>query len=30
MDYHSKFLRDNVTAEQVAFVKELYRERYAK
>ena len=30
VDYHSQFLRDNITAEQVAFVKELYRERYEK
>ena len=30
VDYHSQFLRDNITEEQVAFVKELYRERNAK
>lgn len=30
VDYRSQFLRENITAEQLAFVKELYRERYAK
>ena len=30
VDYHSQFLRDNITVEQIAFVKELYRERCAK
>ena len=30
VDYHSQFLRDNITVEQIAFVKELYRERNAK
>ena len=30
VDYHSQFLSDNITEEQVAFAKELYRERNAK
>ena len=30
VDYHSQFLRDNITVEQIAFVKELYRERCEK
>ena len=30
VDYHSQFLSDNITEEQVAFAKELYRDRNAK
>lgn len=30
VDYHSQYLSDNITEEQVAFAKELYRERNAK
>ena len=30
VDYQSQFLSDNITEEQVAFAKELYRERNAK
>ena len=30
VDYHSQFLSYNITEEQVAFAKELYRERNAK
>ena len=30
VDHRSQFLSDNITEEQVAFVKELYRERNAK
>lgn len=30
VDHHSQYLSDNITEEQVAFAKELYRERNAK